>query len=207
MDMPKYCRLTLHQSETTIAHEILSAHLGFAVMSFGNRNDIDRGPKFSSFKPIKEAREFRDDFIRTVGGNPLDPTQPPKYLRRFDVENAIVLLVPKNVVDLSSLVKNPKDSNPSSAFKHIEWLNDTDTRCTIANGVSRIYYVNRVLCRRESDIIRKQQRIIDNKGPADKIKKAERIIQETNEILKTSSNWLVSVYDLGMSPPCNSPYI
>jgi len=191
----------------SVAREIFDALLGFAVMSFGDMSDLGRGPVFSSreLNARQLSNKRREDFIRAVGGDPTDATQPYHNLRRFEVENAIVILVPKGVVDPLSLVKTPKDGeqNISESVTHITWLTKEDTRCTVANGAGRIDFVQSVLCREEVATRRAQFGLLKKNNGRDmkqpKIQEAQRIIKKMNHVLQKASNWMVAVYDLGMS--------
>jgi hypothetical protein len=190
----------------SVARETFDALLGFAIMSFGDMHDIGRGPLFTSreLNARQVSNKRREDFIRAVGGDPLDPTQPPKNLRRFDVENAITILVPKDVVDMSSLVKNPKDSNDANGVKHIAWRTKQDNRCTVANGAGRIDFLQNFLCREQISAINTEMHLSKKNagkiGHEMRLAETTRIIDEAREILKTTSNWLVGIYDLGMQP-------
>jgi hypothetical protein len=188
----------------SIARETFDTLLGFAIMSFGDMVDIGRGPFFTSRELNARAvsNKRRDDFIRAVGGDPADLTQRPRNLRRFEVENAIVILVPKGAVDLNSLVKTPKVGESTMQVKHIVWLSKNVKGCTVANGAGRIDYVQNVLCREERATRKQQYLILSKHAGKDQnhsvVKDANRVIKDMEQILKEKSNWMVAVYDLGM---------
>lgn len=193
-----------HVNPPSIARETFDTLLGFAIMSFGSMTDIGRGPVFSlrELNARAVSNKRRDDFIRAVGGDPADLTQYPRDLRRFDVENAIVILVPKGVVDPTSLVKPSKVGESTMQMKHIVWLSRSAKGCTVANGAGRIDFVQNVLCREERAMLKQQQVILSKNASKDRkhpvIKDALRVIKNMDEIMKEKSNWMVAVYDLGM---------
>jgi len=110
-----------------------TALLGYAIMSFADLSDMNKGPtvELKKFNPREVTATQINALKATVGADPNDPT---KYtcLNRFSPDNAIFMLVKSSHINPSSLCKDPF----SSEFNQVHWMKEAKTPGEVASLIN-----------------------------------------------------------------------
>lgn len=179
-----------------------AAFMGLAIVNFATNDDLNRGPAFTTcdLNPRQMNNKRQEDFIRALGGDPLDYSKPLKDLSRFDPEHAIIILVERRFVNIDSLVKNPLDVRDLDTVKHVKWTDKENfglSQATVANGNGRIELCRTILAPK----LIKEYHEIKHTMKSQLSEHTMSLLKARREVvckqLEARASWLVAFYDLG----------